>query len=175
MVMNSEDPTRGHACGNNPLPAAAAALRDVNNNVGPHQSSHQPHQRQKQHQSSSFLEPFPTAAQSNSKCHFHDAFGESDSGVDYGPPTDNDYEDGNDVEGGDEAEERIDEQTNLLNGLMVDEVGGEVVDEETIEQNNAGVSDSGEAVMMAGQPKMTESINLDATSASAEQRRHHSR
>ena len=47
--------------------------------------------------------------------------------------------------------------------------GGEVVDEETTEQNNAGVSDSGEAAMMAGQPKMTESINLDATSASAEQ------
>ena len=170
MVMNSEDPTRGHAGGNNPLPAAAAkaVLRDVNNDIGPHHSS-------QQHQSSSFFEPFPIAARANSKSHFHDAFGESDSGVDYGPPTDNDYEDGNDVEGGDEAEERIDGQTNLLNGLMVDEVGGEVVDEETIEQNNAGVSDSGEAAMMAGQPKMTESINLDATSASAEQRRHHSR
>ena len=110
-----------------------------------------------------------TAARANSKCHFHDAFGESDSCVDYGPPNNNDYEDGNDVKGGDEAEEIIDEETNLLNWLMVHEVGGKVVDEEATEQKNAGVSDSGDVAMMADQPKMTEPINFDTTSASAEQ------
>mmetsp|Transcript_1004 Transcript_1004/g.1957 ORF Transcript_1004/g.1957 Transcript_1004/m.1957 type:complete len:155 (-) Transcript_1004:5-469(-) len=76
IVMNSEDPTRGNAGGSKstPVAVAAAALRDITDTIGPQQ------QRQNQHQSSAFLpEPFPTAARANSKCHFHDAFGESDS------------------------------------------------------------------------------------------------